>query len=185
MKPVKELTLPRNNRQLVWTALRASRESWVTLAALSEQADVKSRTVYMYLQALIAAGYVAVETAADRCKLYRLTKDAGVDAPRLRPDGTEATPKNTEIIWRTIKIMHTFTLDSLTAHVRMTHEVQREWVKKYIISLLAAGYLGKRSREDYVLLHNTGSQAPQLLNIREVYDPNLNQIMLREVPDYE
>jgi len=51
-----------------------------------------------------------------------------------------------------------------------------------------SGYLkntGNARKKSFVLLKNTGSKAPQLLAVREVYDPNINEIVLREVPDYE
>ena len=117
-----------------------------------------------------------------------MERDAGVDAPRLSDDGQPLKCPVTEALWRTMRILKTFDLDSLTAHVNMTHPVSRSMAKVYAQHLEAAGYLkntGNARKKSFVLLKNTGSKAPQLLAVREVYDPNINEIVLREVPDYE
>jgi hypothetical protein len=87
-----------------------------------------------------------------------------------------------------MKILKTFDFDCLIAHVRMTHDVSRDMVKYYTLALERAGYLkntGSARKKSFVLLKNTGSKAPYVMAVKEVYDPNLDEIVLRDVPEYE
>ncbi|WP_107878546.1 helix-turn-helix domain-containing protein [Neisseria animaloris] len=190
MKPVKELTKPRNARQLVWDALRANCQNWHTIDELAEETGVQYQTVYVYLSSLFKGGYVAKQqgTRFSYREKYRLQRDAGVEAPRLRRDGTACNGTATEAMWRTMKILKHFDLDSLIAHVQMTHKLTRGTAKQYTHTLEQAGYLintGSARYKQFSLVRNTGAQAPQRMDVTELYDPNLKQIMLREVPDYE
>ena len=82
-----------------------------------------------------------------------------------------------------MKILKTFDFDCLIAHVRMTHDVSRDAVKYYTLALERAGYLkntGSAQKKSFVLLKNTGSKAPYVMAVKEVYDPNLDEIVLRD-----
>lgn len=82
-----------------------------------------------------------------------------------------------------MKILKTFDFDCLIAHVRMTHDVSRDAVKYYTLALERAGYLkntGSARKKSFVLLKNTGSKAPYVMAVKEVYDPNLDEIVLRD-----
>ena len=187
---VTTLTKPRNRRQEIWNCLRGNKDRLQTVSEIAKACRLSGNTVYKYLIALNKGGFVSIQKGSDFCRPYgyRLERDAGVDAPRLSDDGQPLKCPVTEALWRTMRILKTFDLDSLTAHVNMTHPVSRSMAKVYAQHLEAAGYLkntGNARKKSFVLLKNTGSKAPQLLAVREVYDPNINEIVLREVPDYE
>lgn len=184
------LTKPRNRRQEVWNCLRQSKERFQTTSEIAEICGMEEAAVYAYLRSLKRGGYVSVQQGLGFARRYgyRLERDTGIEAPRLSADGKPLKSTATEALWRTMRILKTFDLDSLTAHVNMTHEVRRETVKVYAQHLEAAGYLkntGSARKKAFVLLKNTGSRAPQLMAVREIYDPNLDEIVLRDVPDYD
>ncbi|RKV77974.1 MAG: HTH domain-containing protein [Neisseria sp.] len=187
---VTTLTKPRNRRQEIWNCLRGNKDRFLTLSEIAEACQLSGNTVYGYLKSLNKGGFVSVQKEAgigSPCR-YRLERDTGMDAPRLSDDGQPLKCPVTEALWRTMRILKTFDLDGLTAHVNMTHPVSRSMVRVYAQHLEKAGYLkntGNARKKSFVLLKNTGSKAPQLLAVREVYDPNINEIVLREVPDYE
>lgn len=185
-----ELTKPRNRRQEIWNYLRRHKERFQTTAEIAESCDLQAPAVYAYLQCLHKAGYVGIQypLGYDKRYGYRLERDCGTDAPRLKTDGTAARCGIHEALWRTMKILKTFDFDCLIAHVRMTHDVSRDMVKYYTLALERAGYLkntGSARKKSFVLLKNTGSKAPYVMAVKEVYDPNLDEIVLRDVPEYE
>ena len=187
---MKELTKPRNRRQEIWDALRDNREKFLTVKELAEITDSKETTVYAYLKSLFRGGFIGVQQGFvfSRALGYRLERDAGAEAPRLKPDGTPCKGTATEAMWRTMKILKTFDFDALIANVNMTHKLTRATAKRYTKALEDAGYLvniGSARHKTFKLVKNTGSQPPMLLAVKEVFDPNINEIVLREVPDYE
>lgn len=187
---VKELTKPRNSRQLTWDTLRSRRERFLTVAEIAEETGCAFETVYVYLRSLFKGGFLEVQRGGrfTRTHGYRLVRDTGAEAPRLRPDGTTCNGTATEAMWRTMKILKQFDVDSLIAHVRMTHKISRSSANVYTLALERAGYLvntGSARYKQFKLVKNTGAQAPQLMAVEEIYDPNLKEIVLRDVPDYE
>lgn len=187
---VKELTKPRNRRQAVWDVLRTNRERFQTVEEIAETTGSNYAAVYAYLRCLFKGGYIGVQKGLrfSRCLGYRLERDTGAEAPRLKADGSVCNGTATEAMWRTMKILRHFDLDTLTAHVNMTHRISRNMANKYTAALERAGYLansGSGRCKKFTLLKNTGAMAPQMMEVRELYDPNLDEIILREVPDYD
>lgn len=187
---MKELTKPRNSRQLIWQILRNNRECFFSVDEIAEETGCVFETVYIYLRSLYRGGFLEIKRGSrfSRRMCYRLLRDAGVEAPRLREDGSACSGTATEAMWRTMKILKQFDIDILVAHVRMTHKISRKTANQYTLALERAGYLaniGTQRYKRFKLLKNTGSQAPQLMAVAEIYDPNINEIVLREVPDYE
>lgn len=185
-----ELTKPRNSRQLIWQILRNNDESFFAPEEIAEETGCEFETVYIYLRSLYRGGFLEIKRGNrfSRRISYRLLRDAGVEAPRLRADGTVCGGTATEAMWRTMKILKRFDIDILVAHVRMTHEISRKTANQYTLALERAGYLsniGTQRDKYFQLLKNTGAKAPQLMAVVEIYDPNINEIVLREVPDYE
>lgn len=187
---VKKLTLPRNRRQEIWDLLRSNRERFMTVDEVMEALDAPYTTVYVYLNSLFRGGYVGAQQGFrfSRRLGYRLERDIGAEAPRLKRDGSICPDTAIEVMWRTMKILRHFDVEMLVAHVNMTHRVSRSMANEYTAMLERAGYLanhGTARSKKYALLKNTGAKAPQMLAVQELYDPNLNQIVLRDTPDYE
>lgn len=182
---VTELTKPQPSRRVrLWAILRDRR--WHTRRDLAERMAISSHAVdSSYLTHLTTAGYL--ECKSCRPAAWRLLC-GGAEAPRFSDAGVEITISGaSEAIWRTIRIMRGFGLAELRAHV--SRYAAACTVNQYVSALLRAGYLRVTRRahrpSHYQLIKNTGPQPPQILKVKEVYDPNLDAIMTREVPDYD
>ncbi|MFC5920896.1 hypothetical protein ACFPVS_09210 [Neisseria weixii] len=187
---VKELTKPRNLRQDVWDLLRNNRERFQTVDEISAATGSNYSAVYAYLRCLFNGGYIGIQQGFrfSRRLGYRLERDTGAEAPRLRADGSMCNGTVIEAMWRTMKILRHFDIDTLVSHVNMTHRLTRNMANRYTAALECAGYLtntGSPRFKKFTLVKNTGAKAPQMVEVHELYDPNLDEIILREVPDYE
>ncbi|OSI36116.1 hypothetical protein [Neisseria dumasiana] len=183
-----ELSKPRNVRQAVWDILRGNRNRFLTVNQVAEKAGVPFQTANGYMYKLFKGGFIKASKGSRfrNSSAYALKDQAIVRAaPHLNKDGSTGKGSVTEALWRSIKILNRFGLDSLHTHVNMTHRVGKAHVKQYLTALTQAGYLRQAANLEYLLIKNTGAEAPQLLAVTEIYDPNLDKITLREVPDYE
>jgi hypothetical protein len=136
-----------------------------------------------YLGALVKAGYVGVGPMVDagspdgrKVRSYTLVRDVGVDAPRLRKDGTELPETAQMKMWLIMKILNLFTVDDLK---EATHTPPAT-VETYLRHLTQAGYLARLPDGQYRLINNTGGHAPMVQRTKVVYDPNLRRIMWHE-----
>lgn len=94
------------------------------------------------------------------------------EAPRLRQDGSEIGEGTASVMWRTMKILHTFTREELYAHVAITHPTGRAAVTRYVRFLSRAGYLRGAGGQRLALASNTGPLPPHVGEDGTVYDPN-------------
>ncbi len=175
-------------RDAVWAAIRRLGEGAAfTPRDIERETDVPGKTVRDYLAGLAAAGYLAA--VASKPLMYALARDVGVEAPRVRKDGTEVTQgRGREQMWRTMKVMSTFTARDLAIHASTADSpVSQEDAKSYVGHLNRAGYLalvrqakgGRPGQAQYRLLRskNTGPKPPQIQRVKQVWDPNLQQVM--------
>lgn len=147
-------------------------------------------TIRDYLNRLEKGGYVEKIDPEGRTigqpVFYRVLKTS-LDAPRLRNDGSEVTMgRNRESMWLTMKMNGSFTaleLSIASPHVKETD------AKDYIKHLHRAGYLVltkkakpgcNQARYRLIPSKNTGPQSPQIQRIKQVFDPNLNEVVWRE-----
>lgn len=166
-------------RPEIWTALRKLRAA--TGETIRATAKAQWRTVEDYLLSLVAAGIVAVETVdgSRRNHVFRLVKDSGVEAPRVRRDGSLVPVPQTDALWRAMKMIGSFTALDLAAATGAA-ELQ---CRDYCQHLARAGYLQaqyehpKPSRYRLIPAKNTGPLPPQIQRTKAVYDPNLRQIV--------
>lgn len=187
-------------RQRMWDKLRAlGTERTFGLKHLLLGSEIDSiTTAREYLAGLLAAGYIvrvteAITRGPDYARAeatYRLVRDAGAEAPRVRRDGTPVTQGLAqEQMWRTLRLMRTDTnWLELAAHastptVRVHHNAARDYMR----NLHSAGYLqcvtqgrgtgrgGVQSR--YCLVRDTGPRPPMVCRADAVYDPNLGRVV--------
>ena len=156
---------------------------------------VNDDTVKSYLQRLRKGGYLQVikttgQRGARREFHYQLVKDTGIDAPRLAKDGTPTQQgKGREQMWRTMRILGDFDYQHL-ALAASTEAIAVKPVdaKDYIKHLYAVGYLHEVKpcqrgpaplSARYRLLPSqfTGPRPPQVQRVKQVWDPNLGQVM--------
>ena len=189
-KPVATYAGGKGPRQKIWEAIRTRRDSEWTRDDIAMGAGVDAETLSTYLQALRRAGVVA-ET---RKQFYRLVNDEGVEAPRLRRDGSRVTQGLAqEQMWRTLRMMPGDTnARELAAHASTpVVPVKMETAHSYLKALKRAGYLvttlegkstgvrGKTASSRYRLRPtcNTGPRPPMICRAKTVYDPNLGQVV--------
>lgn len=195
-------------RQRIWEAIRTHAAGEFTQAQLCEATDIDFAPVSAYVVPMVKAGYLEMVreehiSPAVKTKFYRLARDCGIEAPRLKKDGTPATKGLiNENIWRSIRMAGAKDFNNLEIAAMATTErvaVSADTVKSYITALHQAGYLretrpvknGKNAiRARYRLLpinaktkKAPGPRPPIVQQTRTVYDPNIGEVVWREEID--
>lgn len=162
---------------------------WSTLDILRSSRANKS-SIDDFVNRLVRAGFAkecGEQNQSEHCKrsikLYRLIK-IQTATPRLRRDGSELPEKITETLWRTMKMLKTFTaLELISAASSPTQKMKKTTVTSYLTRLKQANIIavvekgGACKQERYRLLNNLGTKAPQILRSKLVYDPNADEIL--------
>lgn len=198
-KPVTAYAGGKGPRQRIWEAIRARGEAEWTRYSIARAAGVADTTVTSYCQALEKAGIVAksgeqrINKVAAEVR-WRLIRDEGIDAPRLKRDGSRVTNGLAqEQMWRTLRLL-AGDLNALelaghasTAAVPVTVSA----AEHYLTWLLAAGYLirtragkglgragrGVPARYRLDPARNTGPRPPMICRAKVVYDPNEDAVV--------
>lgn len=189
LKPV-DRRRPLESREAIWKLIRAMRT--FTMRDLWEELRLSKASIQDYLMGLARAGYLGIEQIPGRGGLpvnrYTLTKDPGPEPPRVRRDGTEVTQGRGRIqMWRAMKVLGTFTVRDLVVHAATEeHQVAMGEARTYCQFLAKAGYLVKRG-DAYVFQRQkyTGPRPPMIQRIKQVFDPNLNQVVWSQGGDDE
>lgn len=174
----------------------------VTARAVHDRAGGHAASVRDYLRRLERAGILIrihpePGSGSGRAAIaqWRLGRRCGPEAPRLRRDGTPATPAmGQEQMWRVLKMAGAGGVSAAdlawTASTE-EHPVRAATAAAYLSALRRAGYLavvasgkpghrrGTGRQAVYRLLPdmNTGPLAPQIQRIKAVWDPNLGRHM--------
>lgn len=174
-------------RSRIWRLL--SDGDWWTRKQLADALKLSVKQLDNdYLTALTKAGYLDIKNTPPRqAHRWRVIKRSD-DAPRFDAKYKEITDSSkAEAVWRAVRILRNFTLKQLTIHV--SDYASPTYVKQYLDGLTAAEYLIKSceapGNPSYRLVLVTGSKAPEVLLVREVFDPNCDAIVSREVPNAE
>jgi len=174
-----------NKRDRIWAQIRKQRDFDVK-SLYSALDGISKGSVHHYLECLYAGGYIAI-VIESKPRQYRLIKDCGVEAPRLRKDGSEVSQgRINDNMWRTMKILKTFDWLDLS-RIASTDDLQIKPVtaKRYVEALCHARYLhcvgasapGSRAVYRFLPHMNTGNRAPMIQSDRSLYDPNLGKIV--------
>lgn len=194
-KPVHlEAQGPKGDRQFMWESMRALHKSaghftvrdvWRLTSGGSPKGRVRD-----YITGLVAAGYLKKRHEdPGYATTYQLVKDCGIEAPRVRKDGTEVTQgRGREQMWRTIKIIGDFTARDL-AQAASTPEfpVAESTARDYCVMLVGAEYLatvrpgspGVPARYRLIQSRWTGPRAPMIQRLKQLYDPNTGEVVYR------
>lgn len=180
-------------RQVIWEAIRRLKR--FTVADVERATRLNDATIRTYLHGLHAAGYLhkpdeTVDVGGSiPAQVWELVRDVGIEAPRVRKDGTPVTQgRGREQLWRTMRIINDFNCRELAVQASTEiHPVAESEAAYYCQYLHRAGYLvctaegGPNTPARYRLLPSryTGPQAPQIQRIRQVWDPNTEQIVWR------
>lgn len=200
-KPVHlEMTGGKTPRQRAWEAIRKCRDSF-TPVDIARHGHVTDDIVRDYLQALVLGGFIEIVSEVRINVLavkrtYRLIRDNGLEAPRLKKNGEEVTQGGgNEAMWGTLRRM--FKAESvdyrqLAAFAStQRNPITESTAKTYVLALAAAGYLecvqpavkgGKALPARYRLIPamDSGHRSPMIQRTKSVFDPNLNKIVWTE-----
>lgn len=202
-KPATEYVGGKGPRQHIWEAIRSLAGSTAAFSeddihrAMPREArmTIEMPTVRDYRHCLVAAGILDIVTPSQQRRIpatYRLVRDEGLDAPRVRRDGTRVTQGLAqEQMWRTLRILTGDTNGrELAAHASTTLiPVAEVAARDYLLVLNQAGYLlctqegkglgkgGQQSRYRLKPTRNTGPRPPMVCRTRAVYDPNEDKVV--------
>lgn len=184
-------------RERIWAAIRRQRVFGVM--TIEEETRCEITTITTYLQALAAAGHIAVETQAERGEkgqyrqgTWRLARDVGVSAPRLNRAGGEVRQgRGNEQMWRAMRILGEFDYRDIAVHASTEEcQIAPATAKSYVVYLARAGYFsvvrpprpGLPARYRLPRAKVSGPKAPQIQRVKSVYDPNLGRIVWMPAP---
>jgi hypothetical protein len=179
-------------RQVIWEAIRKLR--LFRIADLEEHTRIREATLKTYVTGLTAAGYLVradeeMPASEQRYQpgVWKLVRDTGVEAPRVRKNGTAVTQGlGREQLWRTMRIIGEFTFRELAVQASTEETpVSLEDAKHYCRYLERAGYLvvtaeargSKPARYRLLPSRYTGPHPPQLQRVRQLWDPNLQRVV--------
>ncbi len=188
------------SRQLIWDAIRTLKANHRTITMdrlgllLPEMPESRIKD---YLRGLLAASYIEranPEAARGEVAEYRLIRDIGFEAPRVRKDGSEPPVPGREQLWRTMKIIGEFTAAELAdAATTPARAISVNTAHEYCQFLAHANYLhitragGPNLPARYRLAAGrwTGPMAPQIRRTKELYDPNTQEVVYARVTRVE
>lgn len=174
-------------RRAVWQAIREL-QVFTAMEVRLRIPHVKGSLVDDYLALLVRGGFVergpmvkGMGLGCGKVRQFTLLRDTGVEAPRLRKDGSPVPPTAQQHMWLAMKILGTFTVDDLLSSAATGNvPVHSHTAELYVSHLHNAGYLVKLNADAYMLVNNTGGLAPMIQRTKCVFDPNLNKIMWHE-----
>jgi hypothetical protein len=191
----------KNKREQIWSVIRRLK-TFTRIDIRGElTADIALATIRSYIQGLEAAGIVSTSGTQPKpdgrgyVNVYKLERDSGIEAPRVRKDGSQVTQGlGREQLWRTIKILKQFTRRELAlAASTEQHQVKESEAGNYVEALHHAEYLilVKPSKPAVQAVyrfnprHNTGPKPPQIQRLKTLYDPNLGKIVYQQGVDHD
>ncbi|SOZ12053.1 hypothetical protein [Cupriavidus taiwanensis] len=195
-------------RQRIWEAVRANRKRF-TQESIAEVVCGLEVTISQYFRALVAAEIIEVIAEEKVGKLgkrktYRLVRDNGVEAPRVKRDGSRATHgAGYEAVWGTMHRLferNDFSCAELASFASTPSvTVAESSVTKYVKALHAAGYLdrtqeavsggrnpnARQARYRLKPSKYTGPRAPIIQRPQTVYDANEGRIVWADMKEFE
>ena len=153
---------------------------------------INDETVISYINRLLKGGFLEVSKRAfnnpKAFNVYTLIKNTGVETPRLTKDGQPSKQGlGRENLWRSIRTLGEFNYRELavtasTEKVSVSDTQAQDYVKHlkkagYLQETQAASPSGVLARYRLAPRKNTGPRPPQIQRIKQVYDPNLGEIV--------
>ena len=175
-------------RELVWEALRREREG--DCGTLSRLAGQTVGVAKDYLTALCKAGIVEIVDEKigplGRSRhVFRLVRDMGIDAPRVRKDGTLLPAPGRQRMWRAMGILKEFSARDLAAAASLPEApISPAEAVYYCRWLIKGGYLRQTTPGRYLAVPamRHGPRAPMIQRVRRLLDPNTGEIVAETDP---
>lgn len=196
-------------RQRIWEAIRANRKAF-TLVSIAEAVGGLEVSIGHYFRVLNAAEIIEVIAEEKVGKLgmrktYRLVRDNGVEAPRVKRDGSPAVHgAGNQAMWGTMHRLferNDFSCAELASFASTASvTVAESSATKYVKALHAAGYLdrtqeassggrnhlnARQARYRLKASKYTGPRAPIIRKPLTVYDANVGRIVLTDMKEFE
>jgi len=175
-------------REIVWETLRQLGET--DLGELSRRSGQPQTLCEDYLRALRKAGIVEEarrqKGPLDRPRtVYRLARDLGLEAPRVRKNGTLLPATGRQRMWRAMGILKEFSLRDLVATASLPEApISPREAEYYCRWLAKGGYLRASAggRYSVVPVMRHGPRAPLIQRVRRLLDPNTGEIVCESRP---
>jgi hypothetical protein len=173
---------PDECRQAIWDFIRNRQGEPFTADDILYHVRLDAGSVRDYLTGLVNGGYLSSRTFKGQLHkiiCHSLIKNSGIDAPRVRKDGSLVTQGiGQKYMWNAMTSMKVFTPADLAFEASTEcHQVKTATAKSYCQTLCHFGYLRKQTKGAYKLIKRTGPKPPQIQRTKQVYDPNLRQVM--------
>lgn len=175
---------PKHDRQAVWEVIRTLKDFTAPDIRAELPGAAPLDRIREYCGCLVAGGYLTKTGPR-----YRLVKDLGAEAPRLRRDGTEVTQgQQRERIWRAMRVLKRFTVaelmlasadgDKTPAQAELVDYCR--WLSRAGILIHRPNTLGMLT--EYLLLPSKvpGPLPPQILRRKALWDPNHKRILYQQ-----
>lgn len=194
-------------RQAVWAEIRKLRLFTVSQLLREPTVGLDASSVTYYVRSLEAAGYVRcldahqpTENQRNRKRLvlrtYELVRDNGIDAPRVRIDGSHLGATAQERMWKVIRILSEFSAAEVAATASTEESpVSLIVAKSYIGHLYKAGYIkmiqpprffpSALARYRFLTAKFSGPKPPMVQRDKSIYDPNLKKVVWKKETDHE
>jgi len=172
-------------REKLWAAMRGLKQFRVPELTRVAGVDRHAYRTEDYLSSLVRAGILAKDKPARFVPAtYTLLRDLGVDAPRVRKDGSMLPDTAQERMWRAMKVLRTFSVQDLVVHASVPDApiapsaaaAYCQWLArgKYLVGMARSGNDVAR----YRFVYDSGAKAPQILRVKQLYDCNLGKIVV-------
>lgn len=181
LKPCGVLTI----REKLWAAMRELKEFNAFELAGAARVDRHKYNVMDYLKGLVGAGILRKTPPAFRGDFARfeLVLDSGVDAPRVRKNGTLVADDGQTRMWKVMKILKTFSVRDLVVHASLAGvPVADATAATYCRWLETGGYIALQTGDvpRWRFVRDTGAKAPQILRVKQLFDPNTGKVVTGE-----
>ena len=175
------------DRERLWQAMRQLRTFDTRELALAAKVDRRRTVIKEYLVSLVRGGILrrVPQSGPGNFARYELIRDSGVEAPRLRKDGSPLPDAGQSRMWAAMKILRLFTARELAMTASLPEAPVREntahaycrWlVRGHYLFVISDGSTGVR----YRFMRDTGARAPQILSIKQLFDPNTGEVAAGE-----
>lgn len=175
------------DREKLWLAMRELRTFSLRDLYLETKIDRRTGKARDYLVGLLRAGILEEisHVPGGQCT-YRLVKDCGVNAPRVRKNGVLLPDSGRTRMWRAMPILGMFTVRELVNAASLEDAtIAYGEAQAYCQWLARGGYLHRTGTDTYrfIAARNTGPKAPQILRVKQLYDPNVDKIVTALPPE--
>ena len=175
------------DREKLWLAMRELRTFSLRDLYLETKIDRRTGKARDYLVGLLRAGILEEisHVPGGQCT-YRLVKDCGVNAPRVRKIGVLLPDSGRTRMWRAMPILGMFTVRELVNAASLEDAtIAYGEAQAYCQWLARGGYLHRTGTDTYRFIpaRNTGPKAPQILRVKHLYDPNVYKIVTALPPE--